>query len=99
MQDRDLEEISNALALRNIPSTRIKSQGAFLRQRNHTLLIGVDDRTLDQAVIAVNTAARERVEYVSVLPGTEVSPLAAAEAVRIRGATVFVLEVERFEAI
>lgn len=99
VQDRDLEEVSNALALRNIPSTRIKSEGGFLRQRNHTLLIGVDDRTLDLAVIGINTAARERVEYVSVIPGAEDIPEAVPEAIRIHGATVFLLEVERFEAI
>jgi CPA1 family monovalent cation:H+ antiporter len=99
IQNRDLEGVSNALALRNIPSTRVKTTGGFLRQRNHTLLIGVDERTLDQAVIAIRTAARERVEFVSAIPGTEESPLALGEQVRVHGANVFVLNVERFEAI
>jgi uncharacterized protein YaaQ len=99
IQSRDLEAVSNALALRNLPSTRVKSTGSFLRQRNHTLLIGVPDRQLEEAVVAISTAARERAEFVSALPGIGETPVAEAESVRIHGATVFVFAVERFEAI
>lgn len=97
IQDRDLEAVSNALSLRNIPSTRIKTSGAFLTQRNHTLLVGLREDMLEQAVAAVNGVAKERVEYISALPGDQ--PMGEAQAVHIRGATIFVFDVERFEVI
>ncbi|MFV1857829.1 MAG: Na+/H+ antiporter [Anaerolineales bacterium] len=97
IQDRDLEAVSNALSLRNIPSTRIKTSGAFLAQRNHTLLVGLREDMLEQAVAAVSGVAKERVEYVSALPGDQ--PIGEAQAVHIRGATIFVFDVERFEVI
>ncbi|GMR10392.1 MAG: Na+/H+ antiporter [Anaerolineae bacterium] len=97
IQDRDLEAVSNALSLRNIPSTRIKTTGAFLAQRNHTLLVGLREDMLEQAVAAVNGVAKERVEYVSAFPGDQ--PSGEAQAVHIRGATIFVFDVERFEVI
>lgn len=97
IQDRDLEAVSNALSLRNIPSTRIKSSGAFLAQRNHTLVVGLREGVLEQAVAAVDGVAKERLEYVSTFPGDQ--PIAEAQAVHVRGATIFVFDVERFEAI
>ncbi len=99
VQGRDLEAVSNALALRNLPSTRIKSTGGFLRQRNHTLLIGLSDRQVESAVTGLAAATEQRVEFVSSLPGMEQAPVAEAQSVRVQGATVFMFPVERFEAI
>ncbi|MCZ6529061.1 MAG: Na+/H+ antiporter [Chloroflexi bacterium] len=97
IQDRDLNSVATALTQRNIPSTIIKSTGGFLAQSNHTLLIGLVEEMLSVAVSAIKEAAKERVEFVSALPGTE--PVPIAEAVTVQGATVFVFDVERYEAI
>ena len=97
IQDRDLNSVRTALSQRNIPSTILKSTGGFLSQVNHTLLIGVAEDMLPVAVSAITEAAKEREEFVSALPGTEAIPI--AETVKVHGATVFVLDVERYEAI
>ena len=97
IQDRDLNSVGTTLSQRNIPSTILKSTGGFLSQVNHTLLIGVEEEMLPVAVSAITEAAKEREEFVSALPGTEAIPI--AEAVKVHGATVFVLDVERYEAI
>lgn len=99
VQNRDLEAVSNALAHRNLHSTRINSTGGFLRQRNHTLLVGVAEDQVEVAVAALATATENRAEFVSVLPGAEDLPLTEARSVRVSGATVFVFPVERFEVI
>ncbi|MEK6588357.1 MAG: Na+/H+ antiporter, partial [Chloroflexota bacterium] len=99
VHDRDLEAVSHALAIRNFPSTRIRSTGGYLRQSNHTLVVGVPDGMVDQAVSVVEKTARGRVEYVSSLPGMEPAALADAQSVQVHGATVFVFDVERYEAI
>jgi CPA1 family monovalent cation:H+ antiporter len=97
IQDRDLNSVATALSQKNIPSTIVKSTGGFLSQVNHTLLIGLVEEMLPVAVSTIKEAAKEREEFVSALPGTESVPI--AEAVMVHGATVFVFDVERYEAI
>jgi CPA1 family monovalent cation:H+ antiporter len=97
IQDRDLEPVSIALAQNNIPSTRVRSTGAFLRQRNHTLLIGVEGDRLEHVVAVIKEAAEGREEFVSALAGGP--PIAESEPVHVSGATVFLFDVERYEAI
>lgn len=99
IQDRDLNSVTTGLSQMNIPSTIIRSTGGFLAQVNHTLLIGLAEEMLPVAIASIKEAANERVEYVSALPGTQPIPLAKAETVTVQGATVFVFEVERYEAI
>jgi CPA1 family monovalent cation:H+ antiporter len=98
VQDRDLEAVVNVLAIRNIPSTRIRSTGGFLRQENHLLLVGVAEANLEQAVGAVARVSGRRIEYVPEALGAAGIPLAAGRPVEVHGATVFVLDVERYEA-
>ena len=97
IQDRDLNSVVTALSQVNIPSTILKSTGGFLSQVNHTLLIGLEEEMLPVAVSTIKEAAKEREEFVSALPGAETVPI--AEAVKVRGATVFVFDVKRYEAI
>jgi uncharacterized protein YaaQ len=61
------------------------------------LLIGLAEEMLPVAVSTIKEAAKDREEFVSALPGTESVPI--AEAVVVHGATVFVFDVERYEAI
>jgi CPA1 family monovalent cation:H+ antiporter len=97
VQARDLESASNALAMRGIRATRIQSMGGFLRQRNHLLLVGIPEGKLEVAVEALKQSCRSRVEYLS-------SPIESAPhilpqpiEVQVRGATVFVFNVDRCE--
>ncbi|HEY42403.1 MAG TPA: Na+/H+ antiporter [Anaerolineae bacterium] len=97
VQARDLESASNALSMRGIRATRIRSMGGFLRQRNHLLLVGIPEGKLDLAVEALKRSCRSRVEYLS-------SPIESAPhilpqpiEVQVRGATVFVFNVDRCE--
>jgi CPA1 family monovalent cation:H+ antiporter len=99
VQARDLESASNALAMRGIRATRIHSMGGFLRQRNHLLLVGIPEGKLEVAVEALKRSCRSRVEYLS-------SPIESAPhilpqpiEVQVRGATVFVFNVDRCEVL
>jgi len=60
--------------------------------------VGVPNGMVEQAVSIVETAARDRVEYVSSLAGAQPAPL-QPQAVQVRGVSVFVFDVERYEAI
>lgn len=102
IQDRDLERVSNALSTRGIPFTRIRTSGGFLRQTNHTLLVGIPTGRLDYVLDALQRSSRHRVEYLSsLLEGAPIQPAGSTERVplEIHGATVFVFDVERCEEI
>lgn len=99
VQDRDLEAATNALSERGITVTQIQSKGAFLRQRNHLLLVGLPEGKLEQAVSALRRSCRKRVEYLPAPLGSAGVPVAAPVPVEVEGATVFVLEVERVEVL
>jgi len=97
IQDRDLESVSNALSSRNIPTTRIQSMGGFLRRRNHLLLVGLPEGKLDQAVEALNNAGRSKIEYVTSPKGMPGIVLGEPLRLEIKGATVFVFDIDRCE--
>lgn len=97
IQDRDLETVSNALSSRSIPTTRIQSMGGFLRRRNHLLLIGLPEGKLDQAMEALNSAGRSKIEYVTSPKGMPGVVLGEPLRLEIKGATVFVFDIDRCE--
>jgi len=100
VQRRDQESASNALSARGARVTVLHSSGGFLGQGNSTLLIGLPEGRLEEAVQALAQTCRTRVEYMPT-PMAEIPQLALGEpvAVTIRGATVFVFTVERHEEL
>ena len=97
IQDRDLETVSNALSSRNIPTTRIQSMGGFLRQRNHLLLVGLPEGKLNQAIEAINRAGRSKIEYVTSPKGMPGVIFGEPLPVEVKGAIVFVFDIDRCE--
>ena len=61
IRDHDNETVSQALVMDGFRVTRISSTGGFLRRGSSTLMIGVEDEKVDQAiqVIKVNTTMPE----------------------------------------
>jgi CPA1 family monovalent cation:H+ antiporter len=99
VQDRDLDRAMNALTSLGVRCTRLRSQGGFLGQASHLLLVGLGEGRLPGALKALEQVCRTRVEYVSAplesIPGPMPSPI----PVQVRGATVFAFDVERHEEI
>ena len=50
LSGNDCDNVSMALTDHNFRVTKIASTGGFLRRGNATLLVGVDDEQLDEAV-------------------------------------------------
>jgi CPA1 family monovalent cation:H+ antiporter len=97
VQERDLESATNALAAHGIPITRIRSSGGFLRQANHLVLVGLPEGKVDDVVEVLQRTCRSRVEYVSSPFGGVPFETGSALEIEVRGATVFVFDVERCE--
>ena len=99
IQDQDLDAATKALKELGIGVTYLSSAGGFLGRRNATLLIGLSEAQEDAALTALQTACRQRIEYMTLpLEGTPMA-IPAPVPVTVGGATVFVLPVERVEEI
>ena len=80
--------------------TRVASSGGFLQQGNSTLLIGIEDEKVEQAVGLIRDNCRERSRFLTPLPPV-VEPgeffMPYPVEVQVGGATIFVLPVAGFE--
>jgi uncharacterized protein YaaQ len=102
VQGEDAQRTVEALSQVGISSTRVSSSGGFLQQDNVTLLVGVDEEKVPDAVQIIRENCRERSRYL-----TPVVPIAAPGnfiaafpvEVQVGGATVFVVPVDSFEKI
>jgi uncharacterized protein YaaQ len=98
----DAAEVSSELSEAGFGVTRIKSVGGFLKQHNATFLVGVPDNQLEAVMNTIRSRCHKRTESMSpvppmVEPGEVYLPIPLE--VEVGGATVFVLDVERFERI
>jgi uncharacterized protein YaaQ len=59
IKDTDDRSVINSLVSENFRVTRMASMGGFLRQGNVTLMIGVDDDRVMQAVDLIKRACKE----------------------------------------
>ena len=96
VQNDDARRLIKALTKRGISVTRMSTTGGFLHGGNTTLMIGVEEDNLQQALDVIKEKSSLRKEYMVVpssLPGyTDTAPTPVQ--VTLGGATVFVLNVE-----
>jgi len=99
LQEQDIELATSALAQFDVPVIRLTSTGGFLKLRNTTLLIGINDELAVKVISTLQKTCRQRVEYMAVpLEGSNL-PLPMPVPVMVGGAKVFVIPVEQFEEI
>ncbi len=97
VQEQDVTSAARALKRLNFGVTRLPSLGGFLGRRSSTLLIGIPANKDEAALKALQKNCRTRVEYVTIpLEGTPL-PIPAPTPITVGGATIFTLEVERYE--
>ena len=96
----DANSVTHALSKNGFSSTRLSTTGGFLLAGNVTLLIGVEEDQVQAAIDLIRERSHSRKQMVPAL--TEMSygfmPVMPVE-VTVGGATVFVLDVERFERL
>ncbi len=94
VQRQDAGELLDALTAQGHRVTRVSSEGGFLREGNVTLLIAVEDQSVDPLLKVIHEHCYTRTRYVSPLPPVaesgEFYPPAPVE-VQVGGATIFVL--------
>lgn len=96
----DTRNLLDRLARRHFSATVTSSSGGFLRISNATIFCGVEDDKVEEALQIIRESCPDRVQYVTPLPPVmepgEVHIPTPVEK-RMGGATIFVVDVERFE--
>jgi uncharacterized protein YaaQ len=102
VSDSDANKLMKQIVKAGFSATKIGSTGGFLRRGSVTILSGVADEQLDALIDIVRETSHDRKEFVPVqtLPflgdgGFTSEPV----EVRVGGAIVFVLDIERFERV
>ena len=65
VNDDDTDPVSEGLKDIGLCVSRIASTGGFLRQGRNTLMIGVDDNKVDDAITVINENCAPRIEPIS----------------------------------
>lgn len=102
VQDEDASRLINALMSDGYRVTKLATTGGFLRSGNTTLLIGVEDDKLQNALGIVEKICKSRKQIAtspSPISGTTGVYVPYPIEVTVGGATIFVLDVEQFTKI
>ncbi len=100
VQDKDSPRLARNLVKAEIRATKLASTGGFLHAGNTTFLIGTQEERVQEVLDIIQNSCRSREQVV-----TPMSPMGSQlesyvpypVSVQVGGATVFVLDVERFE--
>lgn len=103
VHDEDSNEVISALNERGFSVTKLHSTGGFLRAGNTTIIVGIKDDKVDEVIETIKSKSRSRKKVMdtSMAPGGGMNGLMLSFPleVTVGGATIFVLDVERYEKI
>lgn len=97
---KDTNRVCQALTEKGFEHTRLATTGGFLRAGNTTVLMGVEDDCLDEALDIIHKNCKKRKEIVPEIPSAEMPAGIYNQfpaEVTVGGAIVFVTDVQRFE--
>jgi len=98
VQDQDAPTLIDELTEKEYRITKLASTGGFLKSGNTTLLIGVEDEKVDEVLDIIESTCKTREITTSLLtvsmPGDTYIPYPLE--VKVGGATIFILDVEKY---
>jgi uncharacterized protein YaaQ len=102
VRDEDGTNVMHALNEEGFSVTKLATTGGFLKSGNTTLLIGTDESNVQKAIDTIKDKCEKREQVVS-------SPVPISNMnggyttypieIDVGGATIFVVDVERFEKV
>ena len=97
----DSNAVSTALTENGFFVTKLATSGGFLKKGNTTFFIGTNDDKVDNAIEIIKSHAKKRVVKEPAVPPTEMGEFFTPIMVDVLvgGATVFVVDVDRFEKV
>ncbi len=95
VRDIDSVDVTKKLNKKGFYVTKLASTGGFLKEGNTTLMIGTEDEKVDEAVeIVKNECGPNRQVYSNPITTSDFTPVNTV--VNVGGATIFVVDVERY---
>jgi len=102
VQDDDVDELVEKLVKKKVSSTKLASTGGFLREGNTTLLIGIEEERVEETIDIIKDVCKSRKQTFT----TPIPPTGSAGVfipypidVMVGGATIFVVDIDRFEKV
>ncbi len=97
----DSQRVIRELTHGGFQVTKLATTGGFLMAGNATLIAGVEDSKVDEALALIRKHSKSRRQALPAMadPGTTGFYQSTPMEVTVGGATVFVLDVDRFEKI
>lgn len=94
----DANELLNEMNSLSFQATKLTTSGGFLKTGNVTFLVGVEDERLDELVSVFERCCSRRTQMVPTTPPFigEGFLSAAPVEITIGGATIFVVDIEKF---
>ena len=102
VQDDDANDLIDLLTEKSFRVTKLATTGGFLKSGNTTLMIGVEKDRIDEVIGQIEEVCKTRNQIV-----TAPSPVAGSTGVyvpypievKVGGATIFVVDVDKFVKI
>lgn len=96
----DANDVVRSLSKNGFSSTRLSTTGGFLMTGNATILIGVEEEKVQPVIDLIHEHSHSRKQLIPATAevGYGYYPHAPVE-VDVGGATIFVVDVERFEQL
>ncbi len=102
VHDEDGNKVMKELNVNGFGVTKLCSTGGFLKSGNTTLLAGVEEDKVDKVIEIIKNKSKSRKQIIN-------SPIAPIDTgsiffsntveVVVGGATIFILDIERFEKV
>lgn len=102
VQDDDASDLVEAITENGYRVTKLATTGGFLKSGNTTLLIGVEKEKLDKVIAIIEDICKTRKQVVTSptpMAGTAGVYIPYPVEVEVGGATVFVVDVDKFVRI
>ena len=100
VQDEDSSRLLTGLMRKGIGATKLATTGGFLKAGNTTLMIGVEDERVEEAISTIESLCKSRKQLTTTptaISGVTTSGFNAFPVeVTVGGATLFVLSVDQF---
>lgn len=95
----DASRVADEVTKAGFAVTKMATTGGFLQAGNTTLIVGTDESRVDEVIAIVERHSKRRTQMISGAAYGASSTSSIPVEVTVGGATVFVLDVERFEKL
>lgn len=93
----DSHKVLNEISRAGLYATKLSTTGGFLKAGNLTLIMGVEDERVDDALDILRKNCSKREEITETMPAMYSEFMSSTTMkLTVGGATVFVLDVEQF---